>query len=48
MLILSNRIEKLRLILDRQHSGRASRKRRSPAPAPGAPPIVTSARLTSA
>jgi hypothetical protein len=39
MLILSNRIEKLRLILDRQHSGRGARKRRAPMPARSAPPI---------
>jgi hypothetical protein len=39
MLILSNRIEKLRLILDRQQSGRAARKRRAPAPALASPPM---------
>ena len=39
MLILNNRIEKLRLILDRQHSGRASQKRRAPAPALGPPAL---------
>jgi hypothetical protein len=39
MLILSNRIEKLRLILDRQHAGRASRKRLG-LPALGARPIT--------
>lgn len=40
MLILSNRIEKLRLILDRQHAGRAARKRRAPVPVPGARPVT--------
>jgi hypothetical protein len=39
MLILSNRIEKLRLILGRQHSGRAARKRLG-LPALGARPIT--------
>lgn len=39
MLILSNRIEKLRLILGRQHSGRAARKRLG-LPALGARPII--------
>jgi hypothetical protein len=37
MLILSNRIEKLRLILDRQSGARTPRKRRAPTPRPGFP-----------